>query len=171
MSKRIRDEAGFGLVELLIAMTIMSIGIFAVVAGFSSSIETNRRASKASTAGAIADKEMEGFRRLAYTAIADPPVDPTVTPLIDPTGAINGDRTGPDGRSYFVTSELVPAVVCADGSLDSSGGTCAANGGTIGRPVKTVTVTVRSDPTKSDPATASDPVLIRQSSTFDQSTG
>ena len=42
MSKRIRDEAGFGLVELLIAMTIMSIGIFAVVAGFSSGIETNQ---------------------------------------------------------------------------------------------------------------------------------
>jgi len=153
MPTHIRDDAGFGLVELLIAMTVMSIGIFAVVAGFSSGIEANRRASKVSTAGAIADKEMEGLRRVAYSAID--------VPLIDPTGTA---RTGPDGRSYFVSSVLVPAVVCADGFLDS-GGTCAANGGTIGRQVKTVTVTV------SDGAAAGGPVLIRQSSTFDQATG
>ena len=43
MTSRLRDEGGFGLIELLIAMTVMSIGIFALVAGFSSRLHAQPR--------------------------------------------------------------------------------------------------------------------------------
>ena len=36
VSTRVREESGFGLVELLIAMTVMVVGITALVAGMSS---------------------------------------------------------------------------------------------------------------------------------------
>ena len=51
MPSRIREEAGIGLIELLVAMLVLSIGIFALVAGFSSGFGSINRASKSSTAG------------------------------------------------------------------------------------------------------------------------
>ena len=54
-----RAEEGMTLIELLIAMTILAIGIAALVAGFSSGILSINRARLASTAAALADKQME----------------------------------------------------------------------------------------------------------------
>jgi prepilin-type N-terminal cleavage/methylation domain-containing protein len=69
VSTRVRDEAGFGLVELLIAMTVMAIGISAIVAGMSSGFIAVNRARDASTAAALADKQMEAYRALPNCAI------------------------------------------------------------------------------------------------------
>jgi prepilin-type N-terminal cleavage/methylation domain-containing protein len=69
LSTRARDEAGFGLVELLIAMTVMAIGITAIVAGMSSGFVAVNRARDASTAAAVADKQMEAYRALPNCAI------------------------------------------------------------------------------------------------------
>lgn len=63
------NEAGFGMIELLIAMSIMSIGILAVFALFQTGMVTIRRASTVSTAAALADSEMEKFRALRYTVV------------------------------------------------------------------------------------------------------
>jgi len=41
--RRLRQEAGFGLIELLMAMTILNVGILATVAAFNSGIVTLRR--------------------------------------------------------------------------------------------------------------------------------
>jgi Tfp pilus assembly protein PilV len=65
-----RDEGGFGLLELLIAMTVMTVGIMAIVAGFSSGMIALGTASRNSTAGVVADKQMEAYRALPYTKIA-----------------------------------------------------------------------------------------------------
>jgi prepilin-type N-terminal cleavage/methylation domain-containing protein len=65
----VRDEAGFGLVELLIAMTVMAIGISAIVAGMSSGFIAVNRARDASTAAALADKQMEAYRALPNCSI------------------------------------------------------------------------------------------------------
>jgi prepilin-type N-terminal cleavage/methylation domain-containing protein len=69
LSTRARDEAGFGLVELLIAMTVLAIGISAIVAGMSSGFIAVNRARDASTAAAVADKQMEAYRALPNCAI------------------------------------------------------------------------------------------------------
>ena len=57
------------LIELLIAMVVMAIGISAIVAGFSSGILAVDRARLASTAGALADKQMELYRQAAFTSL------------------------------------------------------------------------------------------------------
>src|SRR5213082_2138267 len=62
-------DAGQGLIELLIAMTVMSVGILAVFAMFDSGMVQVRRASNVSTAAALADSEMEKYRALQFVAI------------------------------------------------------------------------------------------------------
>jgi type II secretory pathway pseudopilin PulG len=57
------------MIELLAAMTVMLIGIFAVFSLFQAGIVQIRRASTVTTAGAIADSEMENFRAIKYEAI------------------------------------------------------------------------------------------------------
>jgi Tfp pilus assembly protein PilV len=69
ISTRVREEGGFGLVELLIAMTVMVVGIMAIVAGLSSGIVAVKRAGDASTAAALADTQMEAYRALPNCAI------------------------------------------------------------------------------------------------------
>ena len=71
MIKRLREnESGFGLIELLMAMTVLNIGILALVTAFSSGSIALNRASKISTAAALADKQMEVYRALRYDSIA-----------------------------------------------------------------------------------------------------
>jgi Tfp pilus assembly protein PilV len=67
--QRLRQNEGFGLIELLLAMTTLNIGILAIVAAFNSGALALSRASKASTATAIADTQMELFRGLKYLNI------------------------------------------------------------------------------------------------------
>jgi Tfp pilus assembly protein PilV len=62
-------EDGFGMIELLAAMTVMLIGLFAVFAVFQAGIVQIRRASTITTSAAIADSEMEKFRALRYDSI------------------------------------------------------------------------------------------------------
>ena len=64
VSTRVREESGFGLVELLIAMTVMVVGITALVAGMSSGMVAVKRAGDESTAAALADTQMEAYRAL-----------------------------------------------------------------------------------------------------------
>jgi type II secretory pathway pseudopilin PulG len=70
MTRRVSSEGGFGLVELLIALTVMALGISAIAAGFTSGIVALNRASRIGTAGTIADRQMEFYRGLPYTSIA-----------------------------------------------------------------------------------------------------
>jgi Tfp pilus assembly protein PilV len=64
-----RDERGFGMIELLAAMTIMMIGVLAVFGLFHSGLVQLKRASTVTTAGALADAEMERFRAAKYETL------------------------------------------------------------------------------------------------------
>jgi Tfp pilus assembly protein PilV len=66
---RARNEGGFGLIELLMAMTMLNIGILALVAAFNSGALALGRASRMSNAATLADTQMELFRGMKYTAI------------------------------------------------------------------------------------------------------
>lgn len=70
MRKRLRQEAGFGLIELLMAMTVLSVGILALVGAFNAGTVAIRRAAMISTASVIADRQMELYRALTYGSIA-----------------------------------------------------------------------------------------------------
>jgi len=69
LRRRARAEVGFGMIELLAAMTVMLIGIFAVFSVFQAGIVQIRRASTITTAAAVADSEMEKFRAIKYDSI------------------------------------------------------------------------------------------------------
>jgi Tfp pilus assembly protein PilV len=171
------SEAGISLIEVLIAMVVMSLGIGAIVMGFSSGIVTVGRAAKASTAGAIADKQMETLRGLSFSSLftAASPMDGTYTgdSAYDATWKI----TGTCSQAYCATTQTPSSNYridtyikwkCIPGS--NLGGTVTAPtcsttaSGVTSRAFKLVTLVVRdaATPTKT---------LFRESSTFDQATG
>ena len=69
MHLRAREESGFGLLELLMAMVMLNVGILAIVAAFSSGNAALARASQVSTAAALAEKQVESYRGLIYDNI------------------------------------------------------------------------------------------------------
>jgi type II secretory pathway pseudopilin PulG len=173
---RLRQEAGFGLLELLMAMTILNIGILAVVGAFNSGIVALGRAGKISTATVLADKQMELYRALTYGSIAlDSSSIPATTPYTsDPAWAstqvttscttplppeCNASQlmTGPDHHRYRIDTYVVderPATTYTE----PAGAPHAT-----ARSLRKVTVVVR-DGNKTNS------VLAREMSTFDCST-
>ena len=144
---RLAEDDGFGLIELLIAMTILVIGIAAIVAGFSSGIVALQRSSQVSTAGVLADQQMESYRRVRFSAIAldttlfatasaDPTYNSDTAFPPSPPGTItaacagspttsdyyycNPSRTttGPDGRSYRIDSYVRWTCLFTGSALD-----------------------------------------------------
>lgn len=162
------DEAGFGLIELMIAMTVLAIGILALFAMFESGIRSITRASTVTTAAALADKEMENFRAIRYTAIglpeslvtaaatpysSDPAFSASARVALDACGTAPCSTKvpvqtlpGADGRSYRVDTYITWQTVGA------------------GRQVKLVTIVVRD-------GTDVNKVWARTASAFDESTG
>ncbi len=162
------------MVELLIAMSVMAIGLLALFAMFESSILSITRASTTSTAAALADAEMENYRAIKHEVIGLDEADIAVTDATytsDPaheSSAANREhvltctsnpppctnsmptqtKTGADGKQYRVDTYIVNQQV---------------NGG-AGRDVKLVTIVVRES---ADPSQ----IWARVASSFDESTG
>jgi prepilin-type N-terminal cleavage/methylation domain-containing protein len=164
------NEEGFGLVELLIAMVVMSIGISAIVAGYSSGILAVGRAKTTTTAGALADRQMEVYRQGSFAAVPTTPGAPPSTP------PPSGYSMQIDGASSCV----LPNTTLIAGSPPTCSGYCAVGTFVAGsppicsgapptslpvasRPVTIVTITVRDDSTGK--------LLFTETSTFDSSTG
>jgi prepilin-type N-terminal cleavage/methylation domain-containing protein len=144
----LRAEEGMTLIELLIAMVIMSIGIAALVAGFSSGVLSINRARLSSTAGSLADQQMELYRQAAFTSLPTSTQTPT-TP------------TGPDGHTYWM--QVDGAWTCAVGTY-SAGPPASCSGTPASRPVKFLTITVRD-------GSSTAKLLFTESATFEASTG
>src|SRR4051812_30028875 len=101
MRRLAEGEEGFGLIELLIAMTVMAIAIIAIVAAFGSGTVALRGASRASTAATLADIQMEEFRKKTYATIA--PTCAAGAPAANICfSSVTPTPTGPDGRPYQV---------------------------------------------------------------------
>jgi type II secretory pathway pseudopilin PulG len=172
---RLRSERGFGLIELLMAMVILNIGILAIVAAFNSGIFALNRASRISTASALADSQMELFRAIKYDAIG---LDSTSLGSVDNTykcdsalGAscpnpTSGEITRTDCASPL-PNECIPSrsVAGADHKNYRVDTYIATTTPTNGRALKVVTVVVR------DGNALSARPYARVTSTFDPSTG
>ena len=175
MRARLRTEHGFGLIELLMAMVMLNIGILAVVASFNTGMFALNRASRISTASALADQQMELYRALTYNAIA---LDATSLGSVDNTykcdsalgascpNSASGETTTSCSGSPL-PNECLPSRT-ANGAdrkqyrVDTYITTTTPTGG---RALKLVTVVVR------DGSKLSARPLARVASTFDQSTG
>ena len=74
---RATGDDGFGLVELLIAMTMLSVAVGALLTVFVSSAVSLRRAGQKGTALTLADTQMEKYRTRTFTAVR---IDGTLVP-------------------------------------------------------------------------------------------
>jgi Tfp pilus assembly protein PilV len=113
LRRRERDEGGFGMIELLAAMTVMLIGIFAVFSLFQAGIVQIRRASTVTTAAALADAEMEKFRAIKYDSIglANADVDSTVA------GSYGSTYTG---QTFYKTDTAASTTLSGSGITSTS---------------------------------------------------
>ena len=172
---RLREQSGFGLIELLVAMMMLNIGILATLAAFNSGIWAIRRASKASTASALADSQMELYRGLKYAVIA---LDSTALSAVDNTyacdSALGASCPNSTGGEVTVTCVGSPLPNECQPSRSAAGADhqnyrvdtyITTQTPPTGRALKLVTVVIR------DPNRLSARPLAREASTFDQSTG
>ena len=157
--------------ELLLAMTILNIGLLALVASLNAGVVAVKRASQTATAASLADKQMELYRAIRYSAIllddnatknltdatykADPVLAGNVNNSVTTTTACSGmpdycnpNRvvSGADRKQYRVDSYVTWSTP------------------TSGRQLKLVTIVIRA-------AQSPYKTLARQQSTFDESTG
>ena len=117
---RVRSEAGLGLVELLIAMTVLAVGIGATLTLFADSLITLQHAGKEGTAVTLADRQMETYRSMPYDCISSTFTAPSgcVTYSGFPNPYVASQTTtsseSPDHRRYTVTT----AITSVAGSTD-----------------------------------------------------
>ena len=162
------DSQGFGLVELLIALMVLNVGVFATVAAFNAGTLALRRANRTATASVIADKQMELYRSLLYSNIVvlapSAPCDATYCGDTEYAGSVTSPTcpagvpsaacqpmstvTGPDGNNYRLDTYVHLRV--------------ETTGAFPGRAVKVIAVVVR------DPRTMAS--IVRTESTFDKAT-
>jgi type II secretory pathway pseudopilin PulG len=172
---RLRSERGFGLIELLMAMVMLNVGILAVVAAFNSGIFALNRASRITTASALADSQMELYRAVKYSAIA---LDTTTLAGVDNTYKCDSALgvACPNSTSGEITvtcsgsplpNECLPSrsVTGADRKPYRVDTYITSSTPSGGRALKIVTVVVR------DGSKLSSRPLFRVASTFDESTG
>jgi prepilin-type N-terminal cleavage/methylation domain-containing protein len=115
-------EAGFALIELLIAMTVLAVGLLAVLGSFTSGYVALNRANTQATATLLADRTMEAYHGKRFT---DLPGSGTTSVTYSATST----PASPDGRTYTVQSTVADAT-----ATNTSGSTA--------RTLKVITVTV-----------------------------
>ena len=168
MKEHAREEQGFGLIELLIAITLLAVGVLAIASAFSAGVLTISRASRTTTAAALADTQLELYRALTYPAIyLDTTSEAATDAVYKGDSALSGTpskvlasctgvpdvcnpsriATGADGARYRVDTYILYVTPAQ------------------GRQLKQVTVVVR------DPRNLGGQPLTRVVSTFDAVTG
>jgi type II secretory pathway pseudopilin PulG len=150
----VKDESGMTLIELLVAMLVMTFGIMALVAVFTSGILALERGAKTTTAGALADKQMETYRQATFASI---PVTGAQTAVV---------TSGSNGGTYWLQATITWTcpIGTLTGSVTGPPPTCANGTGALVRPVKLVSIDVRD-------TSSTGKLLVNESSTFDSSTG
>jgi len=167
---RVRSEQGFGLVELLAATMMLMVGILALFAMFESGIRTIKRASTVTTAGALADREMENMRAIQYDSIGLP--EPLVVAAAAPYSSDPAYQATPANRVALnacgtapcTTKVPVQTLTGADGKSYRVDTYMTWQTITGGRAVKLVTIVVRDGSNTAK-------VWARTASSFDASTG
>jgi len=107
------------MIELLAAMTVMLIGIFAVYGVFQAGIVQIRRASTVTTAAALADAEMEKYRAIRFDSIGLADADVLATDATYKGQSTYAADTSPTttltGSGITSSSQLTIPVASASG--------------------------------------------------------
>jgi type IV pilus assembly protein PilV len=198
---RLRSEEGLTLVELLIAMIVLTVGILALVAAYTSSYISINRATRVSSTELLADQQMERFRALSYGSIAldtyaacgascaqdstyrgrtgvySSSTQVSGSSGTDSTNLSTQTKTGPDGRSYRLDTYINYACPRSEQgtlSLSTSPLGCTYSGGSLdgqAGPSPVKKVTVIVTSTAGVGLGANSPVSTSESSTFTSLTG
>lgn len=135
MTARLRSERGTGLIELLIALTVLQIAIFAVFAMMQAGGLAILRASRVSAATAVGEQQLELHRGLLYrdiglatSAIATAALDATHTGT---DGSFSGDNAE-DAAEWSSGAQVDPAAALPPSTW------CAASPPEC-QPIRTVT--------------------------------
>jgi prepilin-type N-terminal cleavage/methylation domain-containing protein len=182
--RRLCAEDGFGLIELMIATTILVVALLALAAGYDQAFLSLHRASTKAVATELADRQLELYRSLRYAAIG-----------LDATAYANATTTtsGTYDATYAADAAAIAAAdpAAATPSTIASCGTapqCSPVQSAVGSDGKTyrvesfvrdvpesvtgvswaervVTVVVR------DTTAAGDPEIVRETSAYDRSAG
>ena len=80
MLARLRAEEGFGLIELMVAVTVMTIALLALAAGYDSAFVSLHRSSQKTVANALADRQLDLYRAVPFGSIG---LDATATSSAD----------------------------------------------------------------------------------------
>jgi Tfp pilus assembly protein PilV len=175
--RALRREAGFGLIELLASMTILNVGLLALVASFSSGQVALRNASRISTASTIAETHVDLFRALTWASIGLKDSGTSSVATVDNTYKCDKvlGTSCPNLTTTLVTRadcaaspppECMPTqtLTGADGKSYRVDTYITSYTPTNGRAVRRVTVVVR------NPSNLSGVPFARAATDFDQST-
>src|SRR5919202_189289 len=152
MADRLRRDDGFALIELLVALTVLTVGILAVASAFTAGTASLRRASRETTAATLADTQMELYRALTYSAIQlDTTAEAATDTAYKSDPALAGSPTKVLGSCATLPPECNPsrAVVGPDGFRYRIDTYIVYTTPTNGRQAKDVTVVVRNASTPS----------------------
>ena len=109
VAQRLRSDDGSGLIELMIAMTILAVALGALMALFASSLVVLNHSGREGTAVSLADRQLEVYRAMPFSCVPDPADFPPATP---PSGC--GTYTG------FPNPYLDDQVTTVDESPDQN---------------------------------------------------
>lgn len=127
MRTRLQDESGFGVIEFVIAVMVITVALLAIAAGFEAGVISIRAAAKQTVAAKLADAQVERYAALAYTSIG---LDSTTLTNTVNSGSQTYDAT-------YVSDKAALNAVASGTDVSFSGcGTAAAC-----LPVQTVTGT------------------------------
>jgi type II secretory pathway pseudopilin PulG len=165
---RLRTEEGFGMIELVMAMLMLTIGILGILAAFTSGSVAIRRASRVATASALADAQMELYRALRYGSIA---LDSASVSSANGIPLYSSDSAWSSSQVTTSCPTLPPECKASQSLTGADGGTYRVDTyityhtPTSGRQGKLVTIVVR------ELSVSPSSTRARVSSTFDLATG
>ncbi len=108
MKERTRkSEAGFTLLEVMLAMTILGVGVLTIGLAQLSAIKISSRSEHMSQAMYLAQEQMEVFMAMPQTS---PFLDVAVVDAPDPVGLIDIDATDNDATNYSRSWTVEPNV-------------------------------------------------------------
>ena len=106
-----RGEDAFSLVEVLVALSILAVGLLSLALLQVTAIKGNAGASKSTIATDLAQTKMELFRRDAWIAIdnsTNTTFDAGTTPIFASVPAAAGDNVTVRGTTYYRIWRVVP---------------------------------------------------------------
>ena len=103
MVRRVRSEGGFGVIELVAAMAVLSIALLALMAGYDSAAISLHKSARQTSASTVGAGQLELYRSLAYDSIG---LDQgTLQTIGDPANpaydAVYAENSILDGNSFL----------------------------------------------------------------------